>query len=757
MRDVLAALQQLQEQDHSHAVTAGSKCYAIWFVSGTRKLYHWLWEEVEEGFFIVSKSAPSTENLQPLHISRTLCTELPTIFTCAEQGAAEVHEWESELTRIEPIPDLLEARKLLSAITELQLRLEYPIFVAVPGKQHAGGQSNDPGVAFLGLRTLIPGDENLRPNVFAHGLHVLETFDVSKPQTLPYSNCYLPTLLGASEQDEVEVSARFELVSVHPSGSLRWNRGPFCCLDLTFTSQPEGQLFPLRYPGNWEANVYVRGESEDDLAWPHIRLLKYILSKQNQLTSSTSAAAAALSPQLKRARITGEAAPQQQVGNDKGDPQGAEAASDSGRIIGGEPTFRINSARDPLVYLDMDTFLSSAAFHDDDFVDLLWHFLAKHLAFATAATASELKSTMNRASSRNAASDVNGTNASMLSLGVNDSFLFPSGADSPTGNLFASALEVDGGGSPGEDHEKQEEAWRKAQEMSDADKCGGVVSTLRVALRAVFQHLNSAGMPYIRKNNESELARMVSEYLVCFTRERRYGANEREQAQEAERALQERREQKRRFFERLQFLERPGPESDLAVLRLFADAAIEAGREECRRYRRNLGFEVDDSFRLERTSNTPRTSEAQYLWLRSQFHIASLADISTRAGVPWEATSRLVRKATAYYDVHLDRCRNLPVFSLPLSRVAATKLVGKCVPYVRPCFVRVAGRNRVVRLIKERFRVSLLEDHDMDADGGENVEETEKEDHYSVTHIDIRKFVDDSEEDTAVGSSGGRG
>lgn len=261
MRDVLAALQALQEHQEGSVDVVPKppihdENYAVWFV-GPRNLYHWLFEEVEEGFFIVSEhtssntapnttpsaatSSTNTENLtaqqesaltlatQPRHISRTLCTEQPLVVTCAEGAGAELHEWDANLVSVKPVAHILDARKLLGAITEQGLRLEYPIFVAVPGmikgkpKQSARGaavggnreaehvsgedifagghtmdsgglmsttcgepetETNNKGVAFLGLRTLAPGDENHRPALFAQGLHVLETFDVSATQTL---------------------------------------------------------------------------------------------------------------------------------------------------------------------------------------------------------------------------------------------------------------------------------------------------------------------------------------------------------------------------------------------------------------------------------------------------------------------------------------------------------------------------------------------------------------------------------------------
>lgn len=59
----------------------------------------------------------------------------------------------------------------------------------------------------------------------------------------------------------MEVTARFELVSPNLNGhNLRWARGPFCALDLTFTLLPEGNLFPLQYPGTWEAVVLTEIE-----------------------------------------------------------------------------------------------------------------------------------------------------------------------------------------------------------------------------------------------------------------------------------------------------------------------------------------------------------------------------------------------------------------------------------------------------------------------------------------------------------------
>jgi len=333
MRDVLAALQALQEHQESSVDVVPKppipdEIYAVWFV-GPRNLYHWLFEEVEEGFFIVSEhkssnTAPNTTSssstttssstnthltaqqesaltlaTQPRHISRTLCTEQPIVVTCAEGAGAELHEWDANLVSVKPVAHILDARKLLGAITEQGLRLEYPIFVAVPAgiknRKHSGrgaavkkqeaeqqesedifaghtmdsgglsttcGERETKGVAFLGLRTLAPGDENHRPALFAQGLHVLETFDVSATQTLPYGRIHLPTLLGPSERDEVEVTARFELVShrVHNGHNLRWARGPFCALDLTFTLLPEGNLFPLQYPGTWEAVVLTEIE-----------------------------------------------------------------------------------------------------------------------------------------------------------------------------------------------------------------------------------------------------------------------------------------------------------------------------------------------------------------------------------------------------------------------------------------------------------------------------------------------------------------
>eukprot|EP00391_Amoebophrya_sp_Ameob2_P004011 CAMPEP_0179004044 /NCGR_PEP_ID=MMETSP0795-20121207/13049_1 /TAXON_ID=88552 /ORGANISM="Amoebophrya sp., Strain Ameob2" /LENGTH=506 /DNA_ID=CAMNT_0020698189 /DNA_START=26 /DNA_END=1543 /DNA_ORIENTATION=+ len=492
MRDVLAALQALQEHQESSVDVVPKppipdEIYAVWFV-GPRNLYHWLFEEVEEGFFIVSEhkssnTAPNTTSssstttssstnthltaqqesaltlaTQPRHISRTLCTEQPIVVTCAEGAGAELHEWDANLVSVKPVAHILDARKLLGAITEQGLRLEYPIFVAVPAgiknRKHSGrgaavkkqeaeqqesedifaghtmdsgglsttcGERETKGVAFLGLRTLAPGDENHRPALFAQGLHVLETFDVSATQTLPYGRIHLPTLLGPSERDEVEVTARFELVShrVHNGHNLRWARGPFCALDLTFTLLPEGNLFPLQYPGTWEAVVHVRGESEDDAAWPQIRLLKYLLSMVSLLEAEktgkgVAAGEAGSSPVTKRARLVtggeeiGEAVDitrsrQGQRVRETAASGVAESAAEMGRGGTAFPTSSSESAAtsssssissEPLVPLDMEAFLKTAAYADDDFVDLLWQFLAKHLAYATAASMGELKASL---------------------------------------------------------------------------------------------------------------------------------------------------------------------------------------------------------------------------------------------------------------------------------------------------------------------------------------------------------------------------
>ncbi|CAD7937404.1 unnamed protein product [Amoebophrya sp. A25] len=840
MKDVVEALRRLEDQsDRFFCVqNYSSGEYVLWFV-GPRKLYHWLWEEVEEGFYVLSKVPPGGLSVdgccRSLHISRTLCTELPTVVSCSEQGEAEAHQWDQNLASLVPVDDVLAARKFLSAITELGQRLEYPVFVAIPGQDRAttgtemeGGEkthhgplttANGSNLAFLGMRTLLPGEENLRTEVFQQGLHILETFDVSAPVELLDNECNLPALMGPAETDEVELRVRFELVSLRPSPVARWCRGPFCSLEVTYTARPQAidTLFPLRYPpaessngAEWAAMVYLRGDCDDDTSWPQIRLLKYLLSRQNLYDEEVESGSP---PPSKRLRIGSKDFGFRQHYREKykfasgsaassGPPLSGRCSNKAGVALssklqeGSGPQAQDSSkicmgnyvVREPLLPLEMESFLAAAPYQEEDFVDLLWDFLASKLIFATATSADEVKSSMSRvqqrtrrnsqlaqkrsstggepgvAPSRGGPGGTAGSLAdSLLGAGApastNDSFLFPAEPESPP--LFGAAnfwrMEDS---PPARERQEQEDAWHRLNLLDDAERCGAIVSTLRLALRGVFQHLASAGMPYIRKNNHSSLAEMISQYLICFTRERRYGnsGNEDDANYISE---DERRERKRRFFEELQFLERASPESDLTILRLFADCGLEAGREECRRYRRSLGFETPDdnmsnggaALQHPETSGTTAravecqqgvhllTPDMQYLNLRSQFHVTSLAEMATRAGLPWEAVSRLVRKASTYYDGSLDRCRSLPVFSLPLGRVVGTKLFAKCVPFVRPCFVRAAGRNRVLRF--ERTFEHRSDDVAMSADSHSG-DQRERSCSYSVVRIDIRKFADES-------------
>ena len=117
---------------------------------------------------------------------------------------------------------------------------------------------------------------------------------------------------------------------------------------------------------------------------------------------------------------------------------------------------------------------------------------------------------------------------------------------------------------------------------------------------------------------------------------------------------------------------------------------------------------------------------------------------------------RLVRKATNYYDGSLDRCRSLPVFSVPLSRVVATKLVAKCVPYVRPSFVRVAGSTRVLRFEKVNDIDMMAQPNENDDREQEPADQEERDlgNYYNLVQINIRKFADET---TAADTDGGLG
>lgn len=242
MKEVLEGFQSLTEQPDASWLSRdglGGEKFQLWFV-GPRKLHHWLYEEVVGDFYLITKDDCADECLAPLRISKTLCTEVPFTISCAE-SEHQFTNWQHDLISLTPLPSLLQARKLLSTFAERGLRLPYPVFVpygdhhapvAAGGHDHAGSRretfvSAKGGCGYLGIQTLRPYESSTQ------GIHVVETFSVDLPNVIPAPEIDLSLLMPGEE--DAWMTARFELLSTRADlSSLRWCRGPFCCLELAW-------------------------------------------------------------------------------------------------------------------------------------------------------------------------------------------------------------------------------------------------------------------------------------------------------------------------------------------------------------------------------------------------------------------------------------------------------------------------------------------------------------------------------------------
>lgn len=482
--------------------------------------------------------------------------------------------------------------------------------------------------------------------------------------------------------------------------------------------------FPLRTPPNWEASLFLRGDPDDDNAWPQFPFLKYLLSKQSLLLA-------------KQARGVEDVHPSKRPRRESGVSGALSAArkprmSFDRRLSTGDQQDHFGDvyvAHPPLVDMELTpTRFSDFSHPERDFVESLWFHVADKLSDAL------------EGASRFTTGGV--------SLAAPSEHLFgPTGAagDPSAGGRFglssSSAATSTGGPS--------------SSSRSEDQKCGAVIAALRAVTVAVFRHLASQNMPYIRKDNASQWAGTIREWLSCFAREQRYGQQSQSSSQQQEQgpAISDFALRKRQWVERQRFFERPSRASDIGLLELFTDLGLHCGWRDCRNRCRSLGLDAissktssshltggpgstgvgatsvlsststSSSMYLSnmyngsagaggppplysdraQSSTTVRAHELQYHQLRSQFHLSSLADHFVRSGAPSEALHRLVKKAAAFYERMENQERTIPVFQIPLTRVAAAKLVQASVSGLTPGFVRAAGK-RTTKFVRMALR-----------------------------------------------------
>eukprot|EP00397_Hematodinium_sp_SG-2012_P010623 GEMP01010742.1.p1 GENE.GEMP01010742.1~~GEMP01010742.1.p1 ORF type:complete len:630 (+),score=113.69 GEMP01010742.1:96-1892(+) len=248
----------------------GDRRYAVWHVGPKFLIHHWLVDEMPTGFHIITPgpSGPIEEMetklmgcLQGPPLAENVMRTLPTIYHCDDKRLMAAVEWEHLWRSNNQGVPQDEARTIISALTKHDVKLDYPLLVAV--------ELEDGGMKLVGAKTAIPYKDSITPDA----LHIHTIYQV-KRATFDEKALISKHLRAA----RASCSALYRIDTATTSGDLRWTRGPFGFLELNWTMPTDRLIFDAR--GNdgglrlcrmddFEVNVLLRGPDE----WGSFRCL----------------------------------------------------------------------------------------------------------------------------------------------------------------------------------------------------------------------------------------------------------------------------------------------------------------------------------------------------------------------------------------------------------------------------------------------------------------------------------------------------